>query len=121
MQATVLVVDDHDLVRNLIAEILASAGFTVLEASGGQAAIDIVRECGDSIDCVLQDMSMPGMSGPETIAGLQAIIPDIRIIVLSVDQEPLVRQELGDLSVLGYLEKPCDTQQLLDTVGAAVG
>lgn len=119
MHKKLLVVDDHDLVRGLIAEILSNAGFDVIEADCGRAAIDIVSTEGEQIACVLQDMSMPEMSGPETIQRLKALRPDLRILVLSVDEEPVVRHELGDLDVYGFLEKPCDSDRLLETVRAA--
>ncbi len=111
-----LVVDDHDLVRSLIVEILENAGFAVIQANNGGDALDLVRSHGNTIGCILQDMSMPGMSGPETITQTLAIKPDANIIVLSVDEEYVVRQELGDLQVAGCLEKPCDSDLLIDTV-----
>ncbi len=111
-----LVVDDHDLVRGLIVEILERAGVAVLQADNGSDAVEIVRTQGTAIGLILQDMSMPGMSGPETIAATLSLMPDANIIVLSVDEEFAVRQELGDLRVAGCLEKPCDADLLVDTV-----
>ncbi len=111
-----LVVDDHDLVRSLIVEILENAGLHVLQAGNGADALDIVRAQSHAIGCILQDMSMPGMSGPETITEILALMPDANIIVLSVDEEYAVRQELGTLDVAGCLEKPCDSDLLIDTV-----
>jgi len=109
-------VDDHDLVRGLIAEILTNAGFNTLQADSGDAALAILRRDGNSIGCILQDMSMPGLSGPETIARTLELLPDARIIVLSVDPVETVRRELKHLKVQGYLEKPCDSDILLTTV-----
>ena len=111
-----LVVDDHDLVRSLIAEILENAGLAVLQAGNGSDALEIVKAHGSTIGVILQDMSMPGMSGPETIAETLLLMPDANIIVLSVDEEFAVRQELGDIKVAGCLEKPCDADLLVDTV-----
>ena len=113
---SVLVVADHDLVRSLIVEILENAGLAVMQAGNGNDALDLVRTEGSTIGCILQDMSMPGMSGPETITEILAIMPQANIIVLSVDEEFAVRQELGDLKVAGCLEKPCDSDLLVDTV-----
>ena len=87
-----LVVDDHDLVRSLIVEILENAGLVVMQAGNGHDALDLVRTEGNTIGCILQDMSMPGMSGPETITEILAIMPQANIIVLSVDEEFAVRQ-----------------------------
>lgn len=115
-----LVVDDHDLVRGLIVEILQRAGVAVLQANNGTDAVELVRTHGSAIGLILQDMSMPGMSGPETIEKTLAVMPDANIIVLSVDEEFAVRQDLGDLVVAGCLEKPCDADVLIDTVQAYI-
>ncbi|MEM6511470.1 MAG: response regulator [Pseudomonadota bacterium] len=111
-----LVVDDHDLVRGLIVEILENAGLNVLQANNGLDALNQVQMHGATIGVILQDMSMPGMSGPETIVETLSLMPGANIIVLSVDEEHVVRQELGDIPVTGCLEKPCDADVLINSV-----
>ncbi len=63
----VLVVDDHDLVRSLVVGILESNGFSALSATTGPEAIKLMRERNRDIGCVIQDLSMPQMSGEEVI------------------------------------------------------
>ncbi|MDJ0760667.1 MAG: response regulator [Woeseiaceae bacterium] len=112
----VLVVDDHELVRSLLVDVLEGAGLEVLAADSGPAALEIVTEHGEDIGCIVQDMSMPGMSGPETIDKTLGILPDARIIVLSVDDEATVRSQLVNAPIRACLEKPCDTDRLVDLV-----
>ena len=112
----VLVVDDHELVRQLIVEVLRSSGLDVVQADSGQSALSIVSQSKDRIGCIVQDMSMPGMSAPETISETLKVFPKAKIVVLSVDDEAMVRQELGGNKVVGYLQKPCDTDVLINTV-----
>ena len=113
---SVLVVDDHELVRSLIVDVLEDAGMDVLAADSGPAALEIIRERGHEIGCIVQDMSMPGMSGPETIEQTLSILPEARIIVLSVDDEATVRSRLVNTPIKACLEKPCDTDRLVDVV-----
>ena len=113
---SVLVVDDHELVRSLLVEVLEDADMDVLEADSGPAALDIIKDRGRDIACIVQDMSMPGMSGPETIEKTLSILPDARIIVLSVDDEATVRSKLGNAPIRACLEKPCDTDRLVNIV-----
>lgn len=113
---SILVVDDHELVRSLLVTVLESAGYSVIEASSGPSALSILETRPADIACIVQDMSMPGMSGKETIEQVLEIVPDARIIVLSVDDEASVLAELGNLPITAYLEKPCDTDRLVDVV-----
>ncbi|MDJ0917413.1 MAG: response regulator [Woeseiaceae bacterium] len=116
----VLVVDDHELVRSLIVDVLEEAGLDVLAAESGPTALELVAEHGKDIGCIVQDMSMPGMSGPETIEKTLGILPNARIIVLSVDDEATVRSQLVDAPIRACLEKPCDTDRLVDLVQQTV-
>lgn len=97
-------------------DVLEDADIDVLEADSGPAALDIISDRGHEIGCIVQDMSMPGMSGPETIEKTLHILPDARIIVLSVDDEASVRLKLGDAPIAACLEKPCDTDRLVEIV-----
>jgi PAS domain S-box-containing protein len=62
---TVLVVEDEENVRRLAAEVLEGQGYEVLEASGGEEALQIMEGYGGRVDLILTDVVMPGMSGRE--------------------------------------------------------
>ena len=112
----VLVVDDHELVRNLIVTILEDEGFSVLSATSGPAAIELFRERSRDVGCVLQDLSMPKMRGEEVIAELLELDPDVRIIVMSVDDESSARRQLNDLEIVSYLQKPFEPEILVGKI-----
>jgi two-component system response regulator DegU len=116
----VLVIDDHELVRSLLIDVLTSANYRTMEADSGDAALSIIEAHKGGIDCIIQDMSMPVMSGPEIIERTFQIFPEARILVLSVDDEETVMRQVGDLPVAGYLEKPCDTNALIEKVAALI-
>jgi len=75
---TVLVVDDDDTVRSFAALALARLGARVLEAPGGDVALELYRRHVGQIDLVLLDVNMPGRSGPEVLAELRQINPGVR-------------------------------------------
>ena len=68
--ASVLVVDDADDLRRLITIALHRAGFDVLEASSGEAALEIVES--RSVDVIVLDMGLPVMSGTDVVRALRA-------------------------------------------------
>jgi PAS domain S-box-containing protein len=78
----VLLVEDDNSLRALIAELLRGAGYTVLEAADGNAAIEIANPRLDSIDLVLTDVIMPGMSGGDLIVHLRHLQPKAKLAVL---------------------------------------
>jgi CheY-like chemotaxis protein len=80
---TVLLVDDDNLLRPVVAEMLTYLGFTVLTAADGVEAVELFRQRQAEIDCVLTDLTMPRMNGWETLTTLRQISPDIPVILSS--------------------------------------
>ncbi len=80
---TVLLVEDDELLRELTANLLRSGGYTVEEAADANSALEIVKRSGSSVQLVLTDVIMPGMSGGELIARLRAIQPGLAVLFMS--------------------------------------
>jgi signal transduction histidine kinase/ActR/RegA family two-component response regulator len=80
---TVLIVEDEDEVRELAAEFMQSAGYTVLTAKDGQEALAIVERSGERIHVLVTDVVMPNIRGPELAKRLKSIRADIRIVYMS--------------------------------------
>ena len=81
---TILVVEDEPIVRQLAASILLRAGYTVLEASDGEQALQIVARHGlNQIDLVFSDIIMPGMDGRALAARLHQQRPDLPVLYAS--------------------------------------
>ena len=81
---TVLLVEDNSQVRELAAEILKARGYHVLEASGGESALRIVRQQPDKrIDLLITDVVMPEMSGPELAQQLAASGQQAKVLYIS--------------------------------------
>jgi DNA-binding response OmpR family regulator len=80
---TILLVDDQDPVRTALAGLLRHAGYHILEAASGDAALPIFREHVGRIDVLLSDITMPGMQGPELAQRLITRQPDLSVLLIS--------------------------------------
>lgn len=111
----VLVVDDDASVLFASRRILAKFGYTVLEAPGGEEALQVVREHAPRIDVVLTDMRMPGMDGSTLANRLVTMLPQVRIVYMSGYADGLQER---DLTVPGraFLAKPFTVDQLTDAL-----
>ena len=110
---TVLVVDDDAAIRELVAELLDEAGFTVLEADRGKTALDLAQEHVPSL--VLVDHLLPDMSGLDLLERLRArrACRHIPVMLVSGLADRLADRDHGADSVLA---KPFDINELVDRV-----
>ncbi len=112
---SVLIVDDHPLVRAGLAALLREHGGVgrVLEAADAETGLALARAHSD-LDVVLLDLMLPGGDGsPSSIEAFARLRPDLPVIVLSALENPaLVRAALA-AGALGYILKSADTQTLL--------
>ena len=82
-QETVLVVEDQEMARNLVREMLSLLGYQVLTAANGRQALDLASAHSGPIHLLLTDVVMPGLSGPETAEHLRVVRPDTRVLFMS--------------------------------------
>lgn len=116
----ILVVDDEPALRTIISRKLKHAGFSILEAADGQEAVDVFSEHHNSIDCVLLDLSMPQLSGEETLSVIQKIRTDIPTIMMSGYSEQEVVDRFQDAGIAGCLQKPISSDVLLEAIQKAI-
>ena len=90
---TILLVEDSDVVRNVIARMLEEGGFTVLPASSGDDALSISRRRDAPIDLLLTDIVMPEMNGVELADRLEREHPDMRILFMTGYADEVVVNE----------------------------
>ena len=79
----VLLVEDEEMVRSLTGRALREHGYSVLEARGGEEALEVFEERGASIDLVVTDVAMPGMGGRELAQRLRERSPELPILFIS--------------------------------------
>jgi signal transduction histidine kinase/DNA-binding response OmpR family regulator len=80
---TILLVEDEDEVRRIAKHILEKAGYRILSAADGHAALAISEEHSGDIHLLLTDVIMPGMSGKDLSERLMAVYPDLRVLYMS--------------------------------------
>ncbi len=118
---TLLLVDDEEIVREMVKEVLQAEGHLVLCAADGATAIDVFGDHARDIDVVLLDLSMPGLSGEETYACLREIEPAVRVILSSgYDKDEAIRRFGGD-GPLGFIQKPYRPHELLAEIERCLG
>ena len=80
---TVLLVEDQEALRAVVSGLLRRAGYRVLEAAGGAEALAHIDQQGATVDLLLSDLSMPGMSGIELAGVVRARLPRARVLLMS--------------------------------------
>jgi two-component system, cell cycle sensor histidine kinase and response regulator CckA len=117
---TILVADDEEGVRSLVASVLQDAGYTVELASDGGQAVERLRQLRDQVRLVLLDMTMPILGGAEAATELRRIRPDIPIIAMSGYGDIEVLQHFSRAGVDDFLPKPFNPDQLAAKVRDAL-
>ncbi|MDD2899904.1 MAG: ATP-binding protein [Desulfuromonadaceae bacterium] len=115
-EATILVVEDNKMVREMVQEMLTDHGFTVLTAADPNQAIELLAHTSVQIDLLLSDVVMPGMNGPELFEQLIVQIPRLKVVFISgYPINPSMRG--GRLEDgINYLQKPFTAEALLERV-----
>src|SRR3989442_3973461 len=117
-QVRVLIVDDHDLFRSGLRNLLEDEGVHVVgEASAGQEALNIVREVAP--DVVVMDLNMPGMGGMEATGPIATIAPLIRVVMLTISDQDNDVIDAILAGACGYLLKDSSIQELIAGIRAA--
>jgi CheY-like chemotaxis protein len=111
---SVLVIDDDDDIRNLVAEILEGEGYSVATASNGVEALTILRQSTPRL--ILLDLNMPVMNGAE-FNQARCENPDLRqiptVIMSAADR---MHERVGHLDLAGAIAKPIELEGLLSVV-----
>jgi signal transduction histidine kinase/ActR/RegA family two-component response regulator len=108
----VLVVDDEEQIRLVLAEILAGLGYTSVLRRNGDEALAFYREHHAEIGAVIIDLIMPGMNSNECIRELKRIDPQAAIIISSGYNLVSDTQQILSKGIAGFLQKPFDLKEL---------
>jgi ATP-binding cassette subfamily B protein len=120
VEPTVLVVDDESLFRKLLRINLTQAGYHVLEADSGRAALALLRE--NVVDAILLDLVMPEMDGFQVLRKIKsdALLKDIPIVVLSASDDMNSVVRCIEMGAMDHLSKPFDPVLLQVRIRAAI-
>jgi len=111
--ATILIVEDEELLRFSVAKALRKIGFTVVEASDGSVALDLIRANRDSIDVILLDVTLPGIPSREVFEETQRIRPNLKVVLTSAYRKETVDVSFAGLQVEHFIRKPFQLDDLV--------
>jgi two-component system cell cycle sensor histidine kinase/response regulator CckA len=111
-QDTILLVEDEEAVRSFAARALRMRGYNVLEASGGEEALEIVKSDDAKIDLIITDVVMPNMDGPTMVRHVKQLKPNLAVIFMSGYAEEAFRRNDQNSEDIHFLPKPFGLKQL---------
>lgn len=115
MAATVLIADDHELVRTGLRRLLEELDCEIVaEAASGEEAVAAARV--HQPDIALIDIHMPGIGGLEATQKLQRIHPGCRVVILTAHPEGPLPRALLEIGVAGFLTKGCSVDEMHDAL-----
>jgi PAS domain S-box-containing protein len=113
---TVLLVDDEPMVIEVGEMMLEAIGFDVVTARDGIEGLDQLKHHRGKLTLVILDLTMPRKDGFETFREMQAMAPEIPVIIATGYTRGQVRQQFADTPPAAYLKKPFRMDQLADTI-----
>lgn len=116
MPQTVLVIEDNEMIRECLYDILEAAGYTAAQAASGPAGLE--QLAARRPDLVLCDFHMPGFTGLDVLKAMRAApaTRTIPLVVITADTSAGTRERAIHLGAAAFLLKPFDADQLLNTV-----
>ena len=125
-EESILLVEDEAVVRQLVAEILESNGYSVLQAADGPSALELLRRHTGAVDLLVTDVVMPGMSGPEVASAVAAMRPGTQVLYISGYTDSAIDHHGVLEPGIAFLQKPFSADDLARKVrevldGATLG
>lgn len=112
--ATILVAEDNDFVRLQIVKYLQEAGHTIVEATDGDEALEVVKA--QDIDITIVDVRMEPVDGFDFIRAVRGMDLKIPVILVTGDDSPDILEKSGDWGVSAVLIKPVQKERLVKAV-----
>lgn len=118
MSITVLLVDDHAIIREGLRSLLEKQPEmeVIADAEDGRKAIELVREL--SPDIVIMDITMPGLNGIEATRQITADFPNIKVIALSIHSKRRFVADMLSAGATGFILKECLFDELVQAIKA---
>lgn len=116
MSKTLLAVDDSKTMRDMVSFTLKEAGYKVLEAEDGKAALGVLQN--NSVDGIITDLNMPNMNGFELIKAVRSDAKHkfVPILMLTTEGDDAKKQEGKSAGATGWIVKPFNPQKLIEVV-----
>jgi len=112
----ILLVDDEEIVRKFVLQVLQGNGYAVLEASSGAEALRIAQEHPGPINLLLTDIRMPKMNGGELAERLMPIRPGVKVLYISGYTDSATVNQMALQRGANFLQKPFTPDRLVTKV-----
>jgi two-component system, cell cycle sensor histidine kinase and response regulator CckA len=113
---TILVVEDEEMLRSLVSEVLTRLGYSVIFAFDGDEALQVYDTYSDKIGLVLLDLGLPKRAGDEVLLELRKRNPDVKVVFSTGYVKKEKSKELLDLGAQGVVFKPYTVSDMLETI-----
>ncbi len=112
----ILIVEDEQILRDMLKEILTIQGYDVITAANGGEAILLIEEKGIVPDLFITDIVMPGMSGVELVERIKRRHPDLKVLFMSGYAEKIISNENSLIREMPFISKPFDLKDITSKV-----
>ena len=119
--ATILLVEDEEAVRRFSVRALENAGYRVVSAEHGEAALEVLQQQPGGVDLLITDVVMPRMDGVELIKAVRRIYPGMKAIMISGYAEDVFRKNLDRELDATFVPKPFSLKDLIEAVEDKLG
>lgn len=109
----ILIVEDEEFLRMLLAEMLSEHGYTVFEAGDGYEALDIYRQHQQEINIILSDLGLPRLGGWEAFEKMREINPHLKGILASGYFDPQLKERILQTGARYFIQKPYNPPDIL--------
>ena len=119
MPKKIFIIDDADFMIDMLRVIMAGAGHEVVGvALNGQQALESIKALPPSAlpDIVTLDLHMPKMDGIEAVSRIRALIPGVKVVLVSSDSTLPVVMKAKDAGIDAFIAKPFELQTILDVM-----
>jgi DNA-binding NtrC family response regulator len=117
----IFIIDDDLHIRTACVRVLEKAGYEVSCAESGNEGLSAIQNAPESIDVLLLDQLLPGMSGMDVLAQIQIICPSLPVIVMTGSLTEESAAELMEKGAMSCLAKPFTPDQLRNAITQAAG
>ena len=107
---TILVVDDEEMMRVLLAKILTRDGYTIITAEDGQAALDLLKT--QTVHIIISDIKMPRLNGFDLLKAVKANYPQIGVIMMTAYGDTFTVKDALLLGADEYVTKPFKSYEI---------
>jgi DNA-binding response OmpR family regulator len=116
MSGSILIVEDHDKVRQALRKLVKFSQFEVIEARSGEEAIALTFA--EDPQLIIMDITLPGMSGIEATRRIRATLPSPPVVMFTIHEDDIYRKEAKEAGAIAYVAKHALQSELLPQLSA---